>query len=73
MVYLANGQKVTKMGREEIYGKKIIENGQIEREYDDLIKIVETLAKSGCQMTITRKKDGEISISAECSLNDYSL
>jgi len=35
-----------KWGREEIWGKRIVENGQIEREYD-LVKIVEVLAKSG--------------------------
>ncbi|MHC1566410.1 MAG: hypothetical protein ACXQTD_01405 [Candidatus Syntropharchaeia archaeon] len=59
------------MGQEEIYGKKIVENGSIERKSDELERIVETLAKSGCRMTITRKKDGEINISAECLLNDY--
>lgn len=58
--------------KEGIYGRKIVENGEIEREYDDLVKIIEVLAKMGCQITVTKEKDGKINLRADCCYcNDY--
>jgi len=59
------------LGNEDVFGKRIVENGHIERKYDSLERIVDLLAKHGCRLTIIKEKDGKIEIDADCSNNCF--